>query len=213
MTSQFDIDSASISPTNGHNVPSSTGDHRQDTVQAIVNIVQQCVELLQSLASDELYTKESVMVPKSTIGKHVRHLAEHFRLLFVGWPSPPSCKANTKNEVWRVNYDNRDHDAPMERSREAAIEALRKIQSRLEDILSSDIQLDTPVCVDTVIDPRAEGTTPFSSTFGREVWAVCHHAIHHYAIIKVICIENNIQTSHDFGIAPSTLRDHNKYAR
>jgi hypothetical protein len=35
--------------------------------------LQQCIDLLRTLPSDETYTKESKFVPKSTIGKHVRY--------------------------------------------------------------------------------------------------------------------------------------------
>jgi len=51
------------------------------------------------------------------------------------------------------------------------------------------------------------GKTPvMASNVGRELAYCAGHAIHHYAIIRLICSHLGIEVPKEFGIAPSTLQ-------
>ncbi|KAG0072966.1 hypothetical protein BGZ89_001125 [Linnemannia elongata] len=159
----------------------------------------------------EMYTKPSVLACQGTIGKHVRHLHDHYRLLLATFPPV---------------------QVPMESDIDYAIEELESLQFRLERHVAS-INLDSsqkqqhgttattattsgqdipmpndllqPVTLSATIDPT-KGPVTFQSTFGRELWFCSLHAVHHFAMIKVICAEFGMPLTEGFGVAPSTLK-------
>ncbi|CAG8570741.1 11637_t:CDS:2 [Funneliformis caledonium] len=193
----------------------------QEIHRVAYKTLQQCIDLLRGLNDDKSYVYESKFIPNSTIGKHVRHFYEHFQLLLESKPlkarrfvsehlnyddyhyEEPK-EDNTK--LWTVNYDDRSRDIPLETLRHTAIKQLE----RLQDTILNDsilIPLHTPIQINTTVDSEMfMDPIPFQSTYGRELWFCCHHAIHHFALIRVICIEQNIEVPEDFGVAPSTLK-------
>jgi len=40
----------------------------------------------------------------------------------------------------------------------------------------------------------------------REAMFCVGHAIHHYAILKLLCAEAHVELPYEFGVAPSTLK-------
>ena len=53
---------------------------------------------------------------------------------------------------------------------------------------------------------RGRGAVSLASTFGRELMYAVAHAIHHYALIAVMCGLLGVRVPFGFGIAPSTLQ-------
>ncbi|KAH9823854.1 hypothetical protein DFH28DRAFT_943781 [Melampsora americana] len=158
--------------------------------------LQTGIQLLQSvLTTDAQLTTVSSLVPGSTVGKHLRHLHDHFRILLDAVVSPDN----------EVDYDSRGRNTPMETSISVALKEFCTLRERLlnkneelQQIPSSDLPL------------RLSATTPhslqFHTSFGRELWFASLHAIHHYALIRVIVTgELGLQLPHDFGVAPSTI--------
>jgi len=47
---------------------------------------------------------------------------------------------------------------------------------------------------------------PVSSTVAREIMFCVGHAIHHFAILKMLCAARSVALPYEFGVAPSTLR-------
>ena len=47
---------------------------------------------------------------------------------------------------------------------------------------------------------------PVSSNLAREVMFCVGHAIHHYAILRLLCAGVGVKLPYEFGIAPSTLK-------
>ncbi|KAF9087788.1 hypothetical protein BGX23_007862 [Mortierella sp. AD031] len=177
----------------------------------------------------EMYTKPSVLACQGTIGKHVRHLHDHYRLLLSTFPP---AQGLSQEHQWSVDYDKRSREVPMESDIDYAIEELQGLQSRLERHVAT---LDTfnkqqngaattpttaptqqgppvpndllqPVTLLATIDP-IRGPVSFQSTFGRELWFCSLHAVHHFAMIKVICAEFGMPLTEGFGVAPSTLKN------
>ena len=50
------------------------------------------------------------------------------------------------------------------------------------------------------------GEEAVRSNVAREVMFCVGHAIHHYAILKLLCAGAGIDLPYEFGIAPSTLK-------
>jgi len=94
---------------------------------------------------------------------------------------------------WRVDYDARSREVPMETDIDVAIEELEKIQFMLEDYQDTHCATDPqqqqeqhdqqhrfdllqPVTLQATIDP-ARAPVRFQSTFGRELWFCSLHAV------------------------------------
>ncbi|KAF9275721.1 hypothetical protein BGZ68_010574 [Mortierella alpina] len=165
----------------------------------------------------EIYTKPSVLACQGTIGKHVRHLHDHYRLLLSTYP--PNKKSSA-NDEWIVDYDRRSREVPMETDIDHAIQELERLQFLLEKYqtpndpstqsqssqdMSVPSNLLQPVTLQATIDP-SHPPVSFQTTFGRELWFCSLHAVHHFAMIKVICGEFGMALTEGFGLAPSTVK-------
>lgn len=155
-------------------------------------IFHQALELVNAtLKKDEDLFYTSQYLPGSTIGKHLRHARDYFMAVLDGAEASPHV----------FSYDTRKRNTPMERSLASAREALEEVIARLEAIVPQT-GLNTMFTLNAI--------TPFSqtvqTTFGRELWFAALHAVHHWAMIRVITGELGYKIEDDsFGFAPSTL--------
>ncbi|KAG9326478.1 hypothetical protein KVV02_001657 [Mortierella alpina] len=164
----------------------------------------------------EMYTKPSVLACQGTIGKHVRHLHDHYRLLLSTYP--PNKNSSVSDE-WILDYDRRSREVPMETDIDHAIQELERLQFILQKYQTPvdpstpsqtmDITVPTnllqPITLQATIDPM-HSPVSFQTTFGRELWFCSLHAVHHFAMIKVICGEFGMALTEGFGLAPSTVK-------
>jgi hypothetical protein len=79
----------------------------RDLLFAATDILKQCRDMIASLPSADSYTAISMYVPGSTIGKHVRHLCDHFRLLLEALQAPDT---NQSDSMPAINYDRRERE-------------------------------------------------------------------------------------------------------
>ncbi|KAF8940920.1 hypothetical protein BGZ58_003905 [Dissophora ornata] len=181
--------------TNGHSSsPHGTAGDHQDAPPLATTMLPHAITPCKR---SEMYTKPSVLACQGTIGKHVRHLHDHFRLLLETYPP---CKV------------------PMETDIDFAISELHRLRAILEQRqetqdrspssdqyhpVSSDLL--QPVTLHATIDPSYPPVS-FQTTFGRELWFCSLHAVHHFAMIKVICGEFGMPVTEGFGLAPSTVK-------
>jgi len=160
-------------------------------------LVQQALTLLnENISSDEQLVFPSKLLPGSTIGKQLRHAHAHFLLLLDAVTS-----AGSKRGEWVVNYDVRQRNTPMESSFESAKEAMLDLIERLNLLKGAMLKSEDPIVVNAVTPDRQI----LQSSFGRELWFAAHHAIHHWAMVRVVAAEQNINVDDSFGVAPSTL--------
>ncbi|GAA5992264.1 hypothetical protein JCM11641_002725 [Rhodosporidiobolus odoratus] len=175
------------------------------------HFLRQAVDLLRIVSNDDLLTQQSKLSPGSTVGKHLRHLADHYAALFAsleaaGAPTCPSSSSpSSTNRALHLNYDNRKRNVAAENSHPAAVEQFERLLERLERLTESGKGIDPEREV------RLEAVTPVrvevGSTFARELWFASFHAVHHFALIRVIvCGELGQEVPEDFGVAPSTLK-------
>ncbi len=162
-----------------------------------IAIVSQAIDLLDDLSSHE-YQKTLPPHFPSSIGAHMRHIVDHFTALLDGI------------ETRHVNYNKRNRYNEVEQTPQYAIEAFEKITKRLENIESSE--LDLQLSVTSEIDVQKSHSTTCSSTVERELVFVSSHAIHHYALVKVMCAMQNKDIPKYFGYAPATITNINQSA-
>lgn len=106
-----------------------------------------------------ILTHESTLIPGSTIGKHLRHSLDHYRLLLDAAPS-----ASAAAGVIEVNYDTRVRMVDMETSPSAALGAFEEMDRKLTHVVEhTDLDQDIRL---TALTPYHQ---EFGTTFGREV--------------------------------------------
>jgi hypothetical protein len=127
----------------------------------------------------------------ASIGAHYRHSLEHFRILFA-----------SVNEA-EIDYDRRERDERLENERLAALQVTRDFRHAARFLAT--LPLEREIQARTRISYASSGSCATASTIGREIMYVVSHAIHHYALIGLICGMRKIPVPDDFGVAPSTL--------
>lgn len=150
--------------------------------------LQQGARLLMAI-DDDLYRLKVGSVFKGSIGAHVRHNLEHFRLFFAGL------------HAGGVDYEARRRDALTEFDREAALSEILDVCKRLHELPDEDRPLQLRA-------RNIRGTVGHwaPTSVSRELDFLLSHTIHHYALIAVMCRLEDIPLEPDFGMAPSTLR-------
>src|SRR6266853_1626020 len=128
----------------------------------------------------------------ASLGAHYRHVLDHFLCLAEGL------------RTGQVNYDQRRRNPQLENS----VTCARLVTEGLIDefgALSREI-LQRECSVTYSVDYGETETEAVKSNLAREVMFCVGHAIHHYAILRLLCAGVGVKMSYEFGIAPSTLK-------
>lgn len=159
-------------------------------VAAAVHLLDQCAAFVEALP-ETVYAAPSETLPGGTVGKHLRHLLDHYAAIV-------TCPAGAE-----IEYDHRERNVPMETSRAEALGAVRRLKDQLRAAAGREGR--TPVVIRVLLS--ADGVeAPLSSTLGRELAFATHHAVHHQAMMRAIAGEFGIEPPPGFGVAPSTLK-------
>jgi len=162
-----------------------------ELVAAAQDVLLQGLGLLFELC-DHMFSRVAGAPFNASIGQHYRHVLEHFQSLIKGQRSA------------EVNYDARERNARIESevtyASIATCDVLRALKRYSEETLARPCKVINSVGYSS---PQA---STFQSNISRELAYCIGHAIHHYAIIRLICHEVGITVSPEFGVAPSTLR-------
>ncbi len=160
-------------------------------------ILFQAIDLLDGLSADEYQKKLPPHFP-SSVGAHIRHIIDHFLALMHG------------HEKGHIDYNVRHRHNQVEQSPSDAIQSLEQVVEWLGEL--SDDLLDKRVSVTTEVDVSRTLSTTCESTLERELVFVSSHAIHHYALIRIICSMQNKSIPDFFGYAPATITHINRSA-
>jgi hypothetical protein len=160
-------------------------------------IVNQAIGLLDGMSVEEYQKKLPPHFP-SSIGAHIRHVIDHFSALISG------------QEQGHINYNLRSRESQVELLPKAAIQDLTSIAQWLNEI-NEDL-LNTQLAVTSEIDNSHTQSTTCQSTLGRELVFASSHAIHHYALIRIMCGMQNRSIPEFFGYAPATITHINRSA-
>lgn len=149
--------------------------------------LQQGSRLLQRI-DDALYRRRIENVFAASIGAHVRHNLDHYRLFLDAL------------ETGDIDYSARRRDVVIEVDRTAALAEIASICKQLQGVsmLREDLQLQ-------IRNSRGDACASASTCVSRELDFLLGHTIHHYAIIAIICRLQDVALEDGFGLAPSTL--------
>lgn len=161
------------------------------TLQQSVHAILYPMETSVLQLSDQQYCQKITTLSGASIGQHVRHTAEMFICLELGY------------QTGIVNYEKRKRDILLEVSREKAIETLRQIRKGVQP-KNKDLLLNAGY------DEKSDAVFSFSTNYFREIAYNLEHVIHHMALIKIGISEvSDLQLPEGYGVAPSTLKYRN----
>jgi hypothetical protein len=153
--------------------------------------------LLQGLTllfdlDDHRYSQIAGAPFNASLGQHYRHVLEHFQSLTRG------------SQSGEINYDARDRNVRLQSEVTygsiATCDVLRVLKRYTEETLARECNVTNSVGYGSA------GPSTFRSNVGRELAYCAGHAIHHYAIIRLICHQIGVSVPAKFGYAPSTLK-------
>ena len=163
----------------------------QDLLHSVLETLGQGEALLTQL-SDEDYTRRVAVAFNASIGGHYRHCLDHFRSLL---------DSATDGDL---NYDHRERGTLIESDRFAALNATRELREGYEQL--DPVLLMRPLNVTCKTSYARSSSQASPSTVGREIMYSVAHAVHHYALIGVMCGITGLKMPAGFGVAPSTLK-------
>ena len=130
--------------------------------------------------------------PSASLGAHFRHVLDHFLCLAEGF------------RTGQVNYDQRRRNPQLENSVACARLVTEGLIEEFGDLCHDVLQRECAVTYSVGYgETEAEGVR---SNLAREVMFCVGHAIHHYAILRLLCAGVGVKLPYEFGIAPSTLK-------
>ncbi|BEI92958.1 uncharacterized protein CcaverHIS019_0505860 [Cutaneotrichosporon cavernicola] len=200
----------SPSPTNDQRSPaidhlshSQTSDDPLALVHTSLSLIDSGIDLLSHLSDDGQLTHASVLIPGGSVGKHFRHVAETFDALLAAL-DPEYYGHTTCNHggIPTVDYDILlpPSRGAVARDLDTCRAAMGKVRAGLEAMTEGELGREVDVLA---VTPSRQC---MRSTLARELWFCALHAIHHYTMIRTICVhELGIALPVEFGTAPATL--------
>jgi uncharacterized damage-inducible protein DinB len=167
--------------------------NRSPLQDAVGDVLRQGELLLNALSNEE-YRRKLPSVFGSAVGEHYRHCLDHFQSLLQGLDAD------------EINYDHRQRNPRIENDRDFALTETHRIRSAFASI--SAPFLDCPINVRSKVNYERDAAPSIGSTVGRELMYAVAHAIHHFALIAVMCRMLDVAVPVGFGVAPSTLNYH-----
>ena len=162
---------------------------------AVNDVLQQGCVFLDRIG-DETYARPlegpAKEKPAASLGAHYRHVLDHFLCLAEGIGTG------------QVNYDQRRRNAQLESSVTCARLVTEGLIDEFGDLSQEVLQRECAVTYSVGYgETEAESVR---SNLGREVMFCVVHAIHHYAILRLLCAGVGVKLPYEFGVAPSTLK-------
>jgi len=150
--------------------------------------LERIADLLDELSTTEYTQTQAAADP---IGKHVRHVLEHYEGLLNGYPGGA------------IDYEVRAREPELEKSPAAAEQRLRSLQQRLRELPNNG----GPGTLLTHYTPQCDESAAWiASTLERELHFLLSHTIHHMALIGLLAQGCGQAVDPGFGVAGSTLR-------
>jgi hypothetical protein len=128
----------------------------------------------------------------ASIGQHYRHVLDHFLCLEAGAPAG------------EINYDLRARDPRLETDLDFSRATTDRLMRVFENYASDG--LSRPCKVSYSVGYGDAAPLSVTSTVERELAYCISHAVHHYAIIRLLCGRVGVNMLPEFGVAPSTLK-------
>jgi uncharacterized damage-inducible protein DinB len=169
-----------------------------ELVEENVQVLAQLIELVSGMSATQ-YQQQFGLQRQQTIGKHVRHVVDHYEAFL---------HHSEAHAPVLVNYEHRRREPSLETVPDIACDRLRKLCDNLQQLLDTDLQNAVQVEY-----PTNRATSSLSSSVGRELTFLSSHTIHHMAIIGLLAEQLDLQPEPDFGVHTSTRRHWQKQER
>jgi hypothetical protein len=152
--------------------------------------------LFLDLIGDERYARPTEGhdegKPSASLGAHYRHVLDHFLCLAEGV------------RTGQVNYDHRRRNPQLENSVTCARLVTEGLIDELGGLSCETLRQECAVTYSVAYGEKEDEAV--RSNLAREVMFCVGHAIHHYAILKLLCASVGVKLPYEFGTAPSTLK-------
>ncbi len=160
-------------------------------IEAAQDVLTQGLNLLYDL-DQRSYARVANHPFDASLGQHYRHVLDHFFCLIKGLPAG------------EINYDERARSYRLESeltyASVATCDVLRVLKRIPEESLNKECQVTYSVGY------GHSAPSSLGSNIGRELAFCVGHAVHHYAIIRLLCDSMGLAVPAEFGVAPSTLK-------
>ena len=190
-------------------------------IKSNLAILSQKIALLDVLVAKHGATQASYAFQKTcpivaaSIGQHYRHSMDHVELVALVASSAQDASIQHQ-QIGELHYDLRVRGGTLEKdlveSRKRlsdVIDVFRSLNMTIGD--NGDRVITTAIPITAYFNLTADDDTEIrlSSTIERELGFAAHHAIHHLAMCRIICLQT-VGLSEDelpegFGRAPSTI--------
>lgn len=166
--------------------------HKIALINENCQFLQRGIDLIDQI-DDQLYSNNSSQYFMSGVGKHFRHVIDHYSSFLNGIETI-------------VNYDERERNHLVETSRKYAVEVMKNIIDKLSSLNETENLSNQQLLVKS-----NEGEIDLSdasashSSVRRELQFLISHTVHHYALIAIILRIQGFEPPLNFGIAPSTI--------
>jgi uncharacterized damage-inducible protein DinB len=171
-----------------------------DPIAPNLELLRRTLALVEGL-SESQYTHVEARLSSASIGAHVRHVLDHYRLFLAGLPAG------------EVDYDARERDTDIERSACAAAAEARRLIAAFAALATPAATMNghsslnwaaTPLRVRQQGDYEPGRFDGCESHAERELLFLASHAVHHQALIAMLARAQGLAVSDTFGLAPST---------
>jgi hypothetical protein len=154
-------------------------------------VLEQGLTLLAQV-DETTYCKLVGQPYRASLGQHYRHVLDHFLCLMAGI------------KVMEIDYDRRARDPRLETNLEFARATTERLIRELR--VYDNQMMERPCSVRYSVGYGDTEPIRLPSVIAREMAFCVGHAVHHYAIIRLLCAELGADLGPEFGIAPSTLK-------
>lgn len=160
-------------------------------VNSVKDVLEQGLLLLETAGPDQ-YQVVAPAPHSASIGQHYRHVLDHFICLADG----------IVNRT--IDYDSRTRDRRLELDRDAAKQSTQDLLNLFASL--SQRELSSPYKVLYSVGYSEGEAQLIDTVLAREIAFCVSHAIHHFAIIRLVCSHFDLSLPVEFGVAPSTLK-------
>jgi hypothetical protein len=160
-------------------------------IEENIRILRQGIALIEQIG-DAIYANAKPPLMESGVGGHIRHCIDFYKRFFSSF------------QTGGINYVLRQRNPQIETNRRLAISEIEAVIERLSRLTADDLQSEVRVIAEDLPGPLDRSVWSCSSV-GRELQALLGHTIHHYAMVALALRLQGVETSAEFGVAPSTL--------
>lgn len=161
----------------------------QPMIEASCQVLDQLSQLIQTV-SVSVYSEAS-SVSDFGVGRHVRHILDHYVALQQGIES--GC----------VDYNFRQRDSVLEHQPRLALEMVDAIKEWIcQDTFTA--KLRSPILIESEVSVSETQSVVLESCVERELWYCLNHCIHHMAYAALLAKANGETIDKTIGVAPAT---------